>query len=194
MSILNLLNEHARDLFIFFVVPMAGLLVEYVFSARRATIVSVLLGLFIFPVCIGYEFSFPRLGVFAEMLFLSCLYSLVSRQISGKIKTYGSVILSFVLFAVFGSMSVMNNDQVKTAVEKTWQAGHYKVEYLSDQSFDGGPLLQYALNEYATIPFYLKRIETVIEPEDMSACPVNFPKSRLVFDRCHAKITPLSSR
>jgi len=191
---MNFLNEHARDLFIFFIVPMAGLLAEFLFSARRATILSVVLGLFIFPVLIGYTFSFPRLGVFAEVALLSCLYSLLARQISGKIRIYGSVILSLLLFIVLGSVTVMNTDEAKTTLEQKWEVGHYQVEYLSDQSFDGGPLLQYALNEYATIPFYLKRLETAPEPEDMAACPVIFLKSRLVFDRCHAKISPAAAR
>ncbi len=191
---MNFLNEHARDLFIFFVVPMAGLLAEYLFSARRATILSVALGLFVFPVFIGYTFAFPRLGIFAEVALFSCLYSLVSRQISGRIKIYGSVIVSLLLFIALGSVSVVNTDQSKTTLEKQWEVGHYQVDYFSNQSFDGGPLLQYALNEYATIPFYLKRLEVAAEPEDMSACAVIFKKSALVFDRCHAKISPVIVR
>ncbi|MCZ4224649.1 hypothetical protein [Pedobacter rhodius] len=175
------LVEQGFNILWFLLSPVVGeLLLKY--SSRE--IVKTLLiasALLFLPILIGYSYTFPY---FNEILFFAILatsYTFIVQVISPQTKI---VIFVVSVFGLFGLVCLSKIAGTIT-VEEKWEFENYKIEYKKDQGFSGGPLFTYKLSRYTKIPIFIKVIEIkVAVPDTLNGCSINFPKSKLTFDKC----------
>ena len=89
------------------------------------------------------------------------------------------------LGAVLGFLSMVGFIRV----EREWHINNYKVEYIMDQGFAGGPLMKYKLSKYSLIPIFIKELEISVDNDTLNSCNVIFHESNVTFNRCEEKIT-----
>ena len=189
----DLMVHHGNDLFILFLFPLIGLGFDVWLSKKIVIYVLILSGIFLCPILTEYKYVIPFAYQFFALLFLGSLYSFGSRKTTEKIflKAIGAIIFSGVLFVVFAIGSSFGSFAGSQTVEKQWIVDGYKVEYIRDQGFAGGPLLKYELSKYAWIPLFIKKIETSIDKDTSQSCTIHFVRSQVDFDKCNGTIIPI---
>jgi hypothetical protein len=74
-------------------------------------------------------------------------------------------------------------------IEATWKSGFYKIKYVRDQGFSGGPLMKYELHHSVFWGLYDRKIETLridsFAPN--TNCILLFDRANIRFDKCENK-------
>ncbi|MFD1003486.1 hypothetical protein ACFQ21_29445 [Ohtaekwangia kribbensis] len=172
---------------IYFIVPIVGLVIEAFLSRKVALYIFLLSCLLLSPNLIGYSYIIPGGNQVVALLGLSSAYSLCSWSIE-KNKITVAVIVSVFLFIVLSIGSFMKGFVGSKTVDKKWDIDEYRIEYIRDQGFAGGPLMKYELHKYAMIPILIAKKETVVDNDTTGSCKVIFIKSEIVFDKCSGSI------
>jgi hypothetical protein len=172
---------------IYFIVPIVGLIIEAFISRKVALYIFILSCLFLSPNLIGYSYIIPWASQIVTLLGLSSAYSLCSRSIE-KNKITVAVIFSVFLFIVLAIGTFVKEFSGIRTIENKWDIGEYRIDYIRDQGFAGGPLMKYELHEYAMIPILIEKKETVIDNDTTGSCEVFFVESKIVFDKCSSSI------
>ncbi len=184
--------EHGNELFIFFTFPLIGLGLDSWISNRRTFYLLISSLILLSPIVTGYSYIISWFFQFFGLVGLSCLYSFYSRQIEKRIaKIISSLLISGLLFLILGWFSFMDSFSGFQKVENVWNVDKYKVEYVRDQGFAGGPGWRYELSEYGFIHIFIKRIDTVWDNDTTQSCNVNFEDSKMIFNKCEGTITEL---
>jgi MFS family permease len=180
---------HGREMFIFFLFPIAGLVLDAILDTRKLIYILAVAGLFVSPAVTGYSYTFSwGYGLFF-FLALSSGYSLISKEIGDqKGKIWLAVFSSGALFLVLGLFFFIASFSGSQTVEGEWQTEDYKIEYIRDQGFAGGPLMKYELSKYSQIPFFIKKIETRVDSDTTENCELIFEESKILFDKCDGDI------
>lgn len=174
---------------IFFSFPLIGLVLDAFLTTKKLLYVLGCACLLLIPAATGYRYTFSWGYGFFWFVGLSCAYSLFSKEIEdNKGKIWSAVLASGFLFLVLGLFSIKDSFSGSQTVEQEWQTGEYKVEYIRDQGFAGGPLMKYELSKYSQIPFFIKKLETTIDNDTTQSCKVVFDDSRIIFDRCSGTV------
>jgi len=104
-----------------------------------------------------------------------------------KVSTYKflpTALFSAVLFVICGFLGFIGGMAGSVKVENEWKEKGYKVQYIRDQGFAGGPLMKYQLSKYALIPLFIKPVDTQVDDDTTSACWVRFTQANFNFDKC----------
>ena len=171
----------------YFIVPIIGLVIEAFLSKKVALYIFLLSCLLLSPNLIGYSYIIPWTNQIVALLGLSSAYSLCSWSIE-KNKITVAIIVSVSLFVLLGIGTFMKGFVGSKTVDKKWDIDEYRIEYIRDQGFVGGPLMKYELHKYAMIPVLIKKKETVVDNDTTGSCKVIFVKSEIVFDKCSGSI------
>jgi hypothetical protein len=70
------------------------------------------------------------------------------------------------------------------SVQDEWKVKGYKIEYLKEQGFSGGPLMKYRLYKYADIPIFIRHVCTKVDTGKAKSCVVKFKYKNFSFDSC----------
>lgn len=95
-----------------------------------------------------------------------------------------TVALAFCMFVVTGFLSLIGT----VRVSKIWEKGDYKIKYVIDQGFSGGPLRTYQLYKYSTLPVLIKHVEEKVDNDTTNDCQVNFLYKKFKFDKCRPPV------
>jgi hypothetical protein len=183
---------HGNQLFILFLVPVAGVILEYLLS-RKATLYTLGISLFLLlPLFTDYNYTIPYAFQIAGLIALACLYSFYSKQIENKIAKFITMILiSGLLFIILGYFAFMDSMSGSVETEQSWQVKNYKIDYVVDQGFAGGALRRYELSEYALIPLFIKKIDYSTETDSTNNCIIHFTSVKMDFNKCNHTIQNL---
>lgn len=182
--------QNGNELFIFFTFPIIGIGLDLLTSKRIIVYILVVSGILLAPILTGYSYLIDWLYQLFGLVFFSCLYALYSMQIEKRAsKIILSVSSAMMLFFLLGFCAFMDSFSGNQRVIDSWKFDNYKVEYIRDQGFAGGPLMKYELSKYAVIPIFVKKIETVTDIDTTRSCRVIFTHKNLVLDKCAKTLT-----
>ncbi len=187
---------HAKELFVLFLFPALGYYFDLKLSKNKRTYIFILGFLILIPIILGYDYIFGYLiNTISYLIILASFYSLFSGEIeTKKRKIMTSYTLCFLLFFGMGFFLFLNMFSGYQKTESTWKIEKYKIDYIRDQGFAGGPLMKYQLKKYTFIPILSKTIETSTKQDSLNKCIVYFDKSQLIFDKCKAKLKEKTMR
>ena len=181
--------QHGNELFIFFLFPVIGIILDLKVSKKKILILTIISGILFAPIFNGYLYIITWLYQLYGLVLLGGLYSLFSKNLKEMTyKILTSVLLSGFLLILLGWFSFMDSFGGNQKVLQTWETDNYKIEYIKDQGFAGGPLMKYELSVYSSIPIFIKKIETARKDEMEDKCIVIFPESELIFNKCENQI------
>jgi hypothetical protein len=142
------------------------------------------------PVFATYRYSIPYfLRLLVLTLFSAAFAIYIHAEEERKYQVRAAWIMSTVLFFLFGFFALLDTVAGYQEVQKKWYVDDYKIEYIKDQGFAGGPLMKYQLNRYGIIPLFIKKVDVVIDRDSMNGCLVTFVESRVVFKKCNSTLT-----
>lgn len=95
-----------------------------------------------------------------------------------------SLILSAVLFLPCLFAAFIGTMAGTLTIENEWNIKGYKVEYRRDQGFSGGPLMTYQLSKYASIPIFIKNVDSKWDSDTTRNCWIRFDDEKFNFNKC----------
>jgi hypothetical protein len=183
--------HHGLGLFLLAIFPCLGLLLEITISSKVILYILILASILLSPILMGYKYIIPSGYNLSILLILAVLYSFLSRKIKNLsfkiiIPLLSSIVLTIILsiYALF--MKEINAHQL---AKIKWNVDGYQVVYIYEKKHLENAIKKYELNEFASLPIFIKKIEVVIEKESFIDCKINFQKSQIVFDKCNGSIT-----
>jgi hypothetical protein len=172
--------QHGRHVFIFFTFPLVGLVMDAFLETKKLIYGLVLMGILLAPAITGYSYTFSWGYYFFAFVGLCCTYSLFSKEIEeAKRKIWSAVFASGILFLVLGWFSIIDSFSGSQTVVRNWHTEDYKVEYVRDQGFAGGPLMKYELSKYSRVPFFVKRLNQKLTTTPHIAATLSLSTARL---------------
>lgn len=177
---------HGNELFILFLTPIVGLIFDFVLG-RKAAIYVLSISLFLsLPIFTGYNYTLPYVYQVLGLTILSCLYRSYSKQIEKRApKIISAILFSGLLFIILGYFAFMNSMTGFQRVENSWKINNYKIEYITDQGFAGGPLMKYEISKYGLIPIFIKKLEYTVDDDTTNNCLIHFNDIKMDFDKCN---------
>lgn len=176
-------------MFVFFIFPLVGLVLDAFFETKKLLYALGCTCLMLVPAAVGYSYTFSWGLRFFCFVGLCCLYALFSKELEDdKRKKRSALLASGFLIFLLGCFAFIDSFSGSQTVEQRWKTQEYKVEYIRDQGFAGGPKMTYELSKYSQIPFLIKKIETTVNRDTTQSCKVVFNDSKIVFDKCKGTI------
>ena len=184
--------KHGQQLFILFAFPLIGLGFDFWLSKKRTVYILIASLVLLTPIFTGYSYLVSWAYQFFGLVGLSCAYSFYSMQIENKApKFVSAVIISGLLFLILGWFAFMDAFSGSQTTENDWAIGRYKIEYIRDQGFAGGPLMKYQLSKYGLIPIFIKVVEISEERDTVYNCEIPFENNKIIFNKCNGTINQL---
>jgi uncharacterized membrane protein YfhO len=179
--------NHVNFILLFSVLPLVGLVIEKSFEKKVICIAIYVSLAFLLPIFSGYDYVIDNGYGIIIYIILTCGYGLfimnVQRQIPVTL-VFTAVICPICLFLAFvGSMAGT------ITTEREWSFQNYKVAYVRDQGFSGGPLMTYQLSKYAKMPLFIKHIDTKVDTDTTGSCWVKFADTRFNFNKCNRELS-----
>jgi len=186
--------EYGQEAFIFFVCPLIALVFDNFLSTKIIFCILFLACLGLIPLFTDYTYTVNWLGRVFGVIAISCVFALMfDDHAPQEGKKRVAVIISGALFLILGFMALVDQGfGGSRTVEKKWQTGAYRVEYVLSQGFAGGPGHWYVLNKVAVMSVFIKNLETA-DKDTVDLCRVVFPKSNMVLDECRGEIRALAT-
>lgn len=178
------------ELFPLCISPIIGLLLSFTLKNKkiRGRILYANL-LILSPILFGWIYDFNFIPQGAGIITFSIFFSFLIDRISSKVfKIMNPIFSSLALAFILGYLAFLDAFSGSTTVDKTWQFNTFRVEYIIDQGFAGGPALYYDLRKNALIPFLSKKIDTNYRIEN-EGCIIEFKENTYVFDSCKNSLT-----
>jgi len=174
--------RHPTIVLLFFTIPLFSWVLYNSFPhkvIRNSLLICVAL---LLPCLTGYYYVIGFLAPLLLYIALSCVfYYFIKKQNKPLVAT---IIPTIVLFLILGVISFYAGFIGNITVNKVWEVKGYKIEYLKDQGFSGGALMEYELYEYATIPIFIKHVDSKADLDTTNNCIVKFEYKNFKFDKC----------
>src|SRR5882757_1357599 len=138
--------EHPFLIFLFFTVPLSGWLLYKVLSRKLNLFLLCLASVLLLPAFSGYTYIVENSYTGLFYLGLACCYSFLIK--SFKKPAFSIITQSVVLIFVCGVISFYSSFFGAVQVENEWNVKNYKIQYLREQGFSGGPQMEYELYHY----------------------------------------------
>lgn len=178
MRLVYYLIENGTNILLFSLFPLIGIFILKRFSETKTIIILSLASILFLPVLLGYSYVTPFINELFFLLLISCIYRLVIPNSKLVWITFGVAFFCFMLIMFFGKMMGTLNKKDE------WNISNYKIEYLEERGFSGGPLLEYRLSRYTKIPIFIKELEIKLDTDTIRNCLVKFEKSKFTFNKC----------
>lgn len=179
---MNYLVRHQTFIFLFFTFPLLGWSIHKYFSKKAISYTLIASLALLVPALTGYSYVIDNTYGYLLYLLLAGAYALMHKD--KEYKFVPTVVFSAVLFLICGFLSFIGGIAGSVTVERQWNLKGYRVEYLRDQGFAGGPRLVYELSKYAAIPIFIKKVETGLDNGTTNTCWVKFPATGFNFNKC----------
>lgn len=176
------ISNHSIFIFFFFTFPLVSLITHRYLTKEAISYILYPCIVFLLPVLSGYSYIIENMYGFLFYISLTCIYTLCVKKFNYKIAS--SFILATILFFICGFLSFMGAFTGSIIVEKEWTLKKYKIQYVRDQGFSGGPLVTYQLSKYAIIPLFIKHIDTEIDNDTTQNCWIKFTDAGFNFNKC----------
>ncbi|MDB5128265.1 hypothetical protein [Mucilaginibacter sp.] len=174
--------QHKLIVFLIFLLPLAGWLIAKFASKKLKLSILLSAAVFFLPVLFGYSYIIDIVSIILFYVIAACLLSYLNIIVESSVTNIAVCTISMAagLFLFVGLLSMAG----VVHVEKEWKVGNYKINYIRDQGFSGGPLHTYQLYEYSTIPIFIKHVEEKIDNDTTKNCEVKFEYKNFQFDKC----------
>jgi hypothetical protein len=186
---MNWFWQHGNELFILFLTPILGLVFD-LFLGRKSILYILCISLFLLsPILLGYNYIIPYLYQILGLTTLGCLYRFYSKQIEKSTpKIVSAISFSALLFIVFGYFAFIDSMSGYQRIENSWKIQNYKIDYVTDQGFAGGPLMRYEISKYGAIPIFIKKIDYSIDNDTTNNCLIHFTNIKMDFNKCNVTL------
>ena len=176
------LVEHSAFIFWFFTFPLLGWVIHKHISKKLICyILYITLALFL-PAFTGYHYVVNNGYGYLFYVLLAFGYALMHK--TTEYKLLPTIIFSVVLVIFCGFTAFIGGMAGTITVEKEWKVKGFKVEYVKDQGFAGGPLMTYELSKYAVIPIFIKHVDGRRDDDTTGSCWIKFANARFDFNKC----------
>jgi hypothetical protein len=179
--------EHGNQLFILFLTPIIGLIFDLSLEKKKIVYLLSISLLLLLPILTDYQYIIPYTYQVLGLVFLSCLYYFYSMQIEKRTpKVVSAVIITALAFCIFGFFAFMNTMSGHQEVQNSWGIRNYRIEYIKDQGFAGGPLMKYEISKYGLIPIFIKKVDRSVDND--TSCLIHFTDIKMDFDKCNISL------
>ena len=179
------LGTHPFSIALFFTVPALAWGLTAIKEVKAIWCILGLCLVLLLPTLTGYNYENDNIDIVLMYLGASCLYFLIAKYAFDNLITRFTIVLfSGVGFLVFCISAFISGFTGTTTVENVWQLKGYKVEYVRDQGWAGGPLMKYELYKYGYLPFLIKHVDTKVNNDTTNNCIVKFEYKNFSFDKC----------
>jgi hypothetical protein len=187
--------QHGSELFILFLAPIIGLILDFGLDTKKTFYVLCISLFLLFPILTGYIYIIPFAYQIFGLTALSCLYSFFSNQIENKTpKIISAILFSGLLFIILGFFSFMDLMSGHQRVENSWKIKNYRIEYVTDHGFAGGPLMRYEISKYGLIPIFIKKIDYSVGSDSSNKCLIHFTDIKMDFDKCNLLLSEVKQQ
>lgn len=188
-------NIGGRELLLLFLSPIVGFIIDNTFSKKASFYILLFVGLLFIPFFFGYYYTIPFTYRFLGIIGVGCFFSFYFKPIkTERSKIIQAISLSVILFITIGFSAALEAFAGNRTVEETYYADQYKIEFIKEEGFAGKPLLICNLNEYTTIPLFIKKIETIEGSDSLQKCYSIFPKHRLILNKIDGTLKEYNSK
>jgi len=179
---MQFISEHSDLIFLFFTIPFVGWVLYKVFNVKAIRVVLAITLILLLPIFTGYSYVIDSTYLILIYIALSCgQYFLISYHPN----LFRTVIMpSISLFLILGCISFVGAFYGSVSINNEWDVKNYKIKYVRDQGFSGGPLMRYELYQYAIIPIFIKHVETRIDSDTTNSCIIKFKYQDFSFNKC----------
>jgi hypothetical protein len=174
--------EHPVLILSYFLIPLFGWGMSKLLPGKIIGVIASIAILLFLPVLIGYSYVDDSINGISLFFVLSCAHSFLFKRTQKVMSALLS--LTAIFFCVFGFLSFMGSFAGTITIEKEWKLNGYKIRYLRDQGFSGGPLMKYELNEYAPIPILIRQVDSKADDDTTGNCIVKFEYKNFSFNKC----------
>jgi hypothetical protein len=181
-SHMHYLLKHHSFIFFFFTFPLLGWAFYEYTSKKFISYVLIVSSALLLPVFTGYAYVVDNAYGYLFYILLTFGYALMHK--ATKYKFPPTFIFSVVLFIACGFIGFIGGMAGTVTVDREWKLKGYKIEYVRDQGFAGGPLMTYQLSKYAVIPIFIKHVDTKVDDDTTSACWIKFADAGFNFNKC----------
>ncbi|OCX54492.1 hypothetical protein BEL04_09645 [Mucilaginibacter sp. PPCGB 2223] len=174
---------HPELIFFFFSFPILGWILQAGLPTKIISYVLYTSLVLLLPIFTGYSYIIENLYAILVYTILACGYGLLLKGAKRKILT--SILLSIVLVFPLGFIAFIGAMAGTITVEQHWEIKDYRVDYVRDQGFSGGPLLTYRLKKYGFIPIFIKEVDSKVDNDTTNNCTVKFQYKNVSFNKCN---------
>lgn len=178
----DFITYHPWLFFSFFLVPVCGVILSRKFNTKTLYYICFIATVLLFPVITGYNYAMDNAYAYLIYIILSCLYAFMLKGSTKVIPV--TIVLSCVLMIILGCIACIGNMLGGTTIEREWDSKGYKIRYIKDQGFVGGPLMKYELYKYTTFPIFIEQVDAKFDTDTTGSCMVKFELAKFDFNRC----------
>ena len=135
------------------------------------------------PIFSGYHYIIDN--AYAALLYItiSCAYYF---RVKKTPKVSSTVIKpALILFLTLGFIGFCFGIAGGTvSVKKEWDLKDYKVLYVREQGFSGGPSMRYKLYKYGDMSIFIKCVDSEVDTTNGDSCIIKFKIEKFNFDKC----------
>lgn len=174
-----------QHLLILVLFPIVGLVVSSTVSIKLRQSLGVFLFVVFLPIFSGYDYVIGWLYEFLLTLLIGLLYSLVVDvfYVLWK-KIVSTVVLSILVFLVFGFVAFVDAFAGSKYVEKEWGKKEYTVQFIRSQGFAGGPAFYYQVVHQPIGGMFEKVLVEHGRRDPNKSCVISFEKEGIEIDIC----------
>jgi hypothetical protein len=177
--------ENGDQLFILFLTPVVGLIFDFTLDKKKVLYLLCISLFLLLPILTGYAYIISYAYQVLGLLLLSSLYYFYSRQIEKRTpKIISAVIMAALAFCILGFFAFMESMSGNQEVKNSWRVKNYKIDYIKDQGFAGGPLMKYEISKYGFIPIFIKKVDASVDDDTTNSCLVHFSDIKMDFNKC----------
>lgn len=181
-----LINHH-NFILLFSVVPLCGMLIDNACPKRLIRYSIYIAGFFLLPIFSGYSYTIDNLYGVTVFIIAILGYALFINGVATKRKTVFYNTLTVVPICLIVSFAGVMFGII--TVEREWEYKNYKIAYLTERGFSGGPLMTYELSEYALNRIFIKQIDTAVDNDTTGSCWVKFADTKFNFNKCNRELS-----
>lgn len=185
------LLRHGNELFILFLAPVIGLILDIGLSRKNIRYVLCVSLFLLLPLLFGYQYTILFISQLLALASAGCLFSFLLARVAKQSHKYVvAILLSVLLFAALGFIAFMDSLSGTVKVEKSWWVKGYRIDYIADQGFAGGPLMKHEISKYAFIPVLIKKVDVSIGEDAKDRCVIRFEEVKIDFNKCSVTLSP----
>jgi len=167
--------------------PLLGFLFNLFLNLKLQKFILITFCVLFSPSFFGYHLIIDWFNEFCFMMILAVGFShfLISYG-KDNARALLTFVLSGFLFVAISFATFFDTFGGYQKIEATWRNGFYKIKYVRDQGFAGGPLMKYELHHSILWGLYDRKIQTlrIESSEPDSNCILLFEKKDITFDKC----------
>ena len=169
-------------IFLAFTLPWLGFGLYKIDAGKLPLIILITASILLLPALTGYVYVIENFYGCLAYLIVICGYTLLLKYIARKITS--TISISIILFLIGGFLAFIGAMAGTITIENQWSYKNYKIEYVRDQGFAGGPKMTYELSKYFVVPIFIKKVDSKWDNDTTTNCWVKFDDEGFNFNKC----------